>query len=345
VSNGVADNPSGGGSGALDLPFGMTAQDVVFKHPTAYMWATGVQREVPFGFTMDVTYVGRRGLYLQRERNINQLQPGTIQRNQGVNIAALRPFTGYGAIRLSENAARSIYHSLQISADRRYSNGLKVGAAYTLGKSEDNGSDKRNVLWSTYDDTLYEGPSNFDRRHTLSVYYIYDLPFMRDQNTLMANILGGWQVSGSTFLRTGNPFSVVNTANDIAGVGDIGFGQPWDLVGDPNRVGNAQLSGGAGQDQNFLFNPLAYAAPAAGTFGNAPRNLLYNVGDQQWDIALFKNFNAGATRKVQFRAEFFNFLNHPNLGGVEANPNNANFGRITSKSGSRDVQLSLRFLF
>ena len=73
------------------------------------MWSAGVQREVPCGFTVDMTYVGRKGLYLQRERNINQLQPGTIQANPGVNIAALRPYTGYGAIRLSENAGESRY--------------------------------------------------------------------------------------------------------------------------------------------------------------------------------------------------------------------------------------------
>ena len=66
----------------------------------------------------------------------------------------------------------------------------------------------------------------------------------------------------------------------------------------------------------------------------------------QWDLALFKNFNLGGARRVQFRAECFNFLNHPNLSGIEANPLNANFGRITSKDGNRrDVQLSLRFLF
>ena len=64
------------------------------------MWSAGVQREIPFGFIVDVTYVGRRGLYLPRERNINQLQPGTIARNPGVNIAALRPYKGYGVIRL-----------------------------------------------------------------------------------------------------------------------------------------------------------------------------------------------------------------------------------------------------
>jgi hypothetical protein len=351
VGNGNADNPSGGGSGATDLPFGMQAQDIAFKHPTSYMWAMGVQREIPFGFTMDVTYVGRRGLYLQRERNINQLPvPGTIQANPTVNIAALRPYTGYGAIRLSENAARSMYNSLQIGADRRYMNGLKVGAAYTFGHSTDNGSNKRNVLWNTYDDTNYEGPSDFNRRHVLSVYYIYDLPFYREQDSLLANLLGGWQVSGSTFMRTGTPFSVTRS-NDIAGVGDGGFQQPVDLVGDPGKPNFVLYDG---TPATLAFNPAAFANPAPGTFGNSPRNLLYNPGDQQWDIALFKNFNAGGARRVQFRAEFFNFLNHPNLGSIQngalqgagwADPTNANFARITSKGGSRDIQLSLRFLF
>src|SRR5262249_11785734 len=154
-----ADNPGGGSTGA-DLPFGIQGQDPVFKLPTAYMWSGGVQREIPFGFVVDVEYVGRRGLYLQRERNVNQLPAGTLQANPGVNIAALRPFKGYGAIRVSENSGRSIYHSLQVSADKRYANGLKVGIAYTLGRSKDNASDKRNIIWNTYDDTIFYGPSS-----------------------------------------------------------------------------------------------------------------------------------------------------------------------------------------
>jgi hypothetical protein len=354
------DNPGGPGGGATDLPFGIQGQDPVFKHPTAYMWSAGVQREIPFGFVMDVSYVGRRGLYLQRERNINQLQPGTIQANPGVNIAALRPYTGYGAIRISENAGKSIYHSLQISAERRYSNGLKVGAAYTLSKSEDNGSGKRNVVWNTYDDTGFWGPSNYDRRHVFGLNYIYDLPFWRAQQTLVENLLGGWQISGATFMRSGTPFSVFRT-NDIAGVGDGAFGQPYNLVGDPKANTNNKMSNG--NDQNFWFNPAAFAAPAPGTFGNAPRNLIYNPGQVQWDIALFKNFALGGVRKLQLRAEIFNFPNHPNLGASSGNsqgaqtnaladnlgfadPSSATFGRITRKSDDRrDIQLSLRFLF
>ena len=298
VANGLADAPGGASGGATDLPFGMQAQDVVFNLPTAYMWSMGVQREIPGRIVVDVSYVGRKGQYLQRERNINQLLPGTIQANPSINIAALRPYKGYGAIRLSENAGHSIYNSLQVSADRRYSNGLKLGAAYTLSKSEDNASDKRNVVWNTFDDGAFWGPSNYDRRHVFNFYYIYDLPWGGRQETLAKNLLGGWQISGATWLRTGAPFSVLRT-NDIAGVGDGGFGQPYNLVGDANAGANKQFSNGS--DNNFWFNPAAFAAPAAGTFGNAGRNILYNPGQSQWDIALFKNFVLGGTRRLQFR--------------------------------------------
>jgi hypothetical protein len=353
VSNGVADNPGAGGSATL--PFAMTSQDLEFKHPTAYSYAAGVQREMPGGFVVDVTYVGRLGYNLPRERNINQLLPGTLQANPGVNIAALRPYLGYGAIRLSENAGHSKYNSLQISADRRYVNGLKVGFAYTLSKSMDNGSDKRNVVWDTYNDAGYWGPSNFDRRHVLNLYYIYDLPFWKDQKGALQNALGGWQISGATFFRTGLPFSVVRT-NDIAGVGDGNFGQPYNLVGDPSGNANGQFSNGAGTDENYFFNPAAFAAPTAGTFGNAPRNAFRNPGEQQWDIALFKNFRVTNTQKLQFRAEIFNFINHPNWNNVTGftntstfitvDPTNANFGRVTSKTDARrEVQLSLRYMF
>jgi hypothetical protein len=323
----------------------MAGQDVVFKHPTSYQWSAGVQRQLPGGFVVDGTYVGRRGLYLQRERNINQLRPGTIQANPNANIAALRPYKGYGSIRISENAGRSIYHSMQLSVDKRYSNGLKIGTAYTLGKSEDNGSSKRDVLWDTYDDTNFYGLSSFDRTHVLSVYYIYDLPFWQQPTTLMHNLLGGWQISGATFLRSGTPFSITRT-NDIAGVGDGGNGQPVDVVGDPGANTNGEFSAGNGVDNNLYFNPAAFANPAAGTFGNMKRDTLRGPGDQQWDLAIFKNFSLSGSQKLQFRAEIFNFPNHPNLNGPNTDITNANFGRIITKSDARrDIQLALRYLF
>ncbi|HET7220713.1 MAG TPA: carboxypeptidase regulatory-like domain-containing protein [Vicinamibacterales bacterium] len=343
VSNGSADNPGGVG-GAGSLPFGMTAIDRAFKHPTAYMWSAGVQRQIPLNFIVDVTYVGRRGLYLQRERDINQLLPGTIQANPGVNVAALRPYKGYGVIRLAENAGNSKYHSLQISAERRYANGFKFGAAYTLGKSQDNASGKRDVLFNNYDDTGYWGNSGFDRRHVFNFYYIYDLPFYRDQAGLVGKVLGGWQISGATFMRSGTPLWVTESA-DLAGTGDS-FATPWNQNGDPKANANEQFSAGATADQNYWFDPTVYSKPTAGTFGNSPRNNIYNPGQYQWDLALFKNVNVGGSRTAQFRAEFFNFINHANWNGADSNPNSATFGRITGKDNSvRDIQLSVRFMF
>ena len=160
----------------------------------------------------------------------------------------------------------------------------------------------------------------------------------------MSNLLGGWQVSGATLMRTGTPFTPTRS-NDIAGVGDGFFGQPIDLVGDIDANTNKKFSAGPAKDSNFYFNPNAFADPALGTFGNAPRNLLRNPGDQQWDLAVFKNFRVGWARRAQFRADFFNFPNHPNLVGPSADKANANFGRSTQKIGSRDIQLSLRFFF
>jgi hypothetical protein len=343
ASNGSVDNPGGAG-GSATLPFGMTPIDPVFNHPTSYMFSSGVQREAPGGFVIDAAYVGRWGRNLQRERDINQLPAGTIQSNPGINTDYLRPYKGYGIIRLSENVGHSTYNGLQIGADRRYRNGFKFGAAYTLSHSQDNASSKRDVMFNSFDDSGYWGNSSFDRRHVFNFYYIYDLPFyQKDLTSFKGRVLGGWQISGSTFMRTGTPLWVTTT-NDIAGTGDP-IAAPYNLVGDPNANANGQLST-SNTDQNFWFNKDAYAKPAAGTFGNAPRNNMYGPGQYQWDIAVFKNVAVKGRQSFQFRAEIFNFLNHPNLSNPTTDPTSASFGRITSKDGSRrDIQLSLRYLF
>ena len=257
VSNGIADNPGGAG-GAAALPLGMTAIDPEGKIPVAYMFSGGVQRELPLGFVLDTNYVHREGRNLQREININQLLPGTVQANPGINSAALRPYLGYGVIRLGSNTGRSHYNSLQIGADRRYKNGFKFGAAYTLSHSTDNASDKRNILVNSFDDSDLWGNSNFDRRHVFNFYYIYDLPFYKQQTNTVSRILGGWQITGATFMRTGTPVWVTQGA-DIAGIGDTNA-QPWNQVGDPTSGANGQFSAGTA-DQNFWFNPAAFAAP------------------------------------------------------------------------------------
>ncbi len=149
-------------------------------------------------------------------------------------------------------------------------------------------------------------------------------------------------------MRSGTPLWVTEGA-DIAGTGDT-FGNPWNLSGNPKDGANEEFSAGVAAgvaaDQNYWFNPASYSRPSAGTFGNGPRNNIYNPGQYQWDIALFKNVNLRGSKTAQFRAEIFNFINHANWNGADANPTSATFGRVTSKADDRrDIQLSLRFMF
>ena len=117
-------------------------------------------------------------------------------------------------------------------------------------------------------------------------------------------------------MRSGTPFTVGQTAQDIAGVGDVGFGQPWSETGTASI--NYQLYDGT--PGSVALDTSVFVRPANGTFGNSPRNAYYNPGEMQWDLALFKNFSLGGARRLQLRAEAFNFLNHPNLGGIECQP-------------------------
>jgi hypothetical protein len=360
VTNGNVDQPAG--ATRAEFPLVMTVQDPVFKHPTAYNWSVSLQRELPLDIVADFTYVGRMGLHLQRERNINQLRPGTLQANPGVNPNALRPYLGYATIRLSENAGRSIYNGLQVNLERRFRNGLGFGMAYTLSRLRDNASNKRNPLFNAYDDSGYWAYSDNDRTHLFNVHYLYELPFWRKQDTVVKKLLGGWQVSGVTYYQSGLPLPI-SRAEDIAGVGDT-TAQPWNLVGDP-KIDNPQFSNGRAVDQNFWFNPAAFARPAAGTFGNATRNPggLRGPSFWNWDIALFKNIPLGGTKRIQLRLEAFNFINHPvvgnptgnnasttggansTVGGVNVDPNSADFGRVLTKTSERNVQLGVKFSF
>ena len=286
-----------------------------------------------------------RPLQRQRERDINQLQPGTVQANPGVNVAALRPYKGYGVIRLSENAASSKYHSLQVSADRRYTNGFKFGVAYTLGKSQDDASGQRDVLFNNYDDSGFWGNSGFDRRHSLNFYYIYDLPFYQGAGRSDREGAGRMADLGRDVHALGH------AAVGHRRGGHRGHGRYVRESVEPQRRSERQRERGV----------LGAAPPPIRTSGSirrrsrgrpparsatAQRNNIYNPGQYQWDIALFKNVSLGGTKTVQFRAEIFNFLNHANWNGADANPTSATFGRVTGKADDRrDIQLSLRFMF
>jgi predicted heme/steroid binding protein len=365
VSFGSVDNP--GGSGTNSVPLVVTTQSKAFKNPEAWAWNFTVERELFWKSMLSVGYVARRGLHLQRESDINQPTTAVVAANPHVNLNALRPYKGFGSIRETDNIADSKYSSLQVAWNRRFSNTFQFGVSYTLSKSMDNGSNQRDVVPDTYNTSMLWGPSEFDSRHIVTINYLYQLPFFRDQKGFAGKALGGWQISGITQFQTGLPCSVIAPNVDYAGVGQDanwgcgGNGQFWVVNGDPKIIGTFGPKGQWFATTNPDGTPL-FTAPAPGTFNTQRvRNLIYQPGFQNWNMGLFKTFPVKERLRLQFRAEAYNVWNHPNwcansgcngTTNIGLNPTNtATFGKVlakgsgTSGQGERNLQLSLRLEF
>ena len=201
IANGQADNPGGGSR--VGFPQFFMTQDPEFKIPSAWNWNVTYERQILGDSTVSVAYVGRVGLHMERERDLNALRPGTRQANPGVSVDFLRPYKGFAFIPMNENAARSEYNGLQVELNKRFSRGLTYGLAYTYSKSMDNANDRRQRLVNPFDDFNMWGPSNFDTRHVLVVNAVYELPFLRSGQGILSTVLGGWQITGVAQFQTG----------------------------------------------------------------------------------------------------------------------------------------------
>jgi hypothetical protein len=249
-----------------------------------------------------------------------------------------------------------MYNSLQISWNRRFTNGIQLGGAYTLAKSMDDGSGPRDIIPDTYDAHNLWGPSDYDNRHTLIANFLYELPVFRNRSNLAGKLLGGWQVSGIAQFQSGTPSSVA-VGNDYAGVGQDGSisngGQFWVMSGTPSIVGNMAHNGSS--DAAYWFKTTnssgapIFTAPQTGTFNlqNGVRNSIYNPGFNNWNLGLFKKFSITERTGLEFRAQAYNAFNHPNWNGADFNPTHAStFGKVTGKSNDvRNLQVSLRLYF
>jgi hypothetical protein len=367
VSNGSVDNP-GSAAGGIPTQFVQT-QDPVWKVPTSYQWNATVQRELPWQSTLEVQYVGRVGLWLERTRNLNQLPVGTCPLGNcpgGVNVNYLVPYKGFNQIQIAENAARSSYNGLNVAWNRRFAKGLGYGVSYTLSKSYDNASTRRDIPFNSLNDKNFWGPSNFDTRQILVINWIYDLPYRKTQG-LTGEVLGGWEITGVSQFQTGTPFTI-GTNTDYAGIGVSSF-QPWNVNGNPVLSRGDRGFSSSASDANYWFRvknadgtPI-FTAPAAGTYANQTKNLYSMPGFSNWNLALFKTFSITERHRIQFRAEAFNWLNHPNwgagssgapsqfgipaspLGQPNGNPTSSTFGKVTTKDSRRNLQLSLKYTF
>jgi len=357
VSFGSVDNP--GGSSANSLPLTVTTYPRDQKNPEAWNWNVTVERQLPWKSVASAAYVGRRGLHLPREADINQPTTAEVAANPGVNLDALRPYKGYNSIRESQDVATSRYNALELTWNRRLANGFMFGASYTYSRSYDNGSAYRDIVPDTYYATNLWALSSFDVTHMLIINYLYDLPFFRERHDLTGKLLGGWQISGITQFQTGTPCSAL-VNNDYAGVGvdgnmnDCGgTGEFWAMNGNPAVLGN--FASGGSKDSRLWFqttNPdgtAIFTAPPKGTFVTGPisRDFFHNPGLVNWNIGLFKQFAVNERTGFEFRAEAFDAFNHPNLGNAGTNPNSlSTFGKVTGKTNDvRNLQLSLRWYF
>ncbi len=280
-----------------------------------------------------------------------QLAPNSaVFPGRGLNV------TAGGAIGTSH------YGGLQLQLNRRLSHGFQYTASYTWSHATDdsNGAFSTNGNSPIFIDSAghvllgpNKGNSDTDQRHSFTLSSIYELPWGRGKqwgsnwSGVVDNVFGGWQFNNIVSIGTGTPFDI--TINGV---------RP-DILGNVS-TGSLQLVNG--QRQWVTVSPNAFAAPptnGSGKFvrpGTLGRNHFYGPGYGTWDASLFKKFSLTERVKMEFRAEGFNILNHPqfvnpstDLGGINAMglPNNSNFGLIngTRLFSQRELQFAFRFIF
>ena len=337
VINGNVDTPAGAQRRTFPLVMAMFSPE--YANASSWAWNVTMDRQLPWQNSVQLSYVGRSASNLERARNINQLQPGTVQANPGVNPNALRPYQGFGTITLYETTGRSRYNAMQLQVQRRAARGVGYSVAYTWSRTMDDGSSRLEILPNAYDDSGYYGISGLDRPHILITQASYRTPALDSAPAVLRGVLGDWNLGGVFQAQSGVPFDVTTTV-DIAGVGPGSGAQYYNVVGDPTE-GRTEFDG----TRAVWFNTAAFRAPAAGTYATTwERNLLRQPGFWDLHMSLRKSVAVG-THRVEFRGDVFNVLNHTNLGAASTNPTAADFGAIVSRTGNRTVQIGLQYMF
>jgi hypothetical protein len=347
------------------------------KTPTVISYDFKIQQQIFSNTTVSVGYIGSHGYHeiLSIDANVPSNVvicpaspcPATYPTGAYFYYASLAtPLTGTPALANPAVANTthwfsngvSSYNGLEVDVNHNFSHGLQFRGVYTFSKALDDG-DSMNTSVATNSPAFASNPLNplqadygrasFDIRHAATINATYDLPFRHKNaagdNSWVNAIIGNWQVSGIETLLSGLPFTPqlsYNPSND----GDTR--NPVRPSLNPNFTGSI-IQGGTGQ----YFNPNAFIAPLANTYGNAPRNFLQGPGIAETDLSFAKKFLLTEKFNLQFKAEFFNLFNRTNLN----NPNPVVFtsatsgpsptaGVITSTStSSRQIQFGLKLLW
>lgn len=312
-----------------------TIQPGKFSNGYMQQWNFGIEHEMPGQIALKASYVGSRGVHLERRYEGNPaLPPGPG------NINARRRYPVFRSITQQESSASSTFHSLQLSGEKRMAHGVMFLAGYTWSKSMDDSSS-----WNPNSDSspfaqdprnlrLERGRSSFDLRHRFTTSYVWDVP-VRTSSRVLNFLVAGWQSSGIVTLQTGFP-TTPKVGGDIP---NAGTGNTRANLNGPGNLPSSERT------LDRWFNTDAFSRPDPFTFGTSGRNIIDMPGTRSLDFSMMKIFRITEGHRIQFRAEFFNFFNHPSFGGPNINVDNPAFGTIRSSSNGREGQLALKYIF
>lgn len=337
-------------AGGRRSPVGIVGIDSQGQIPTIYSWSFGIQRELGARTSLDVSYIGNRGRYLQYRRDLNQLplgttlQPGVLTSVNGV-ANALRPYRGYAGVNFTEFGSTSNYNGLQARVSRRFAKSFTGNFNYTWSKAQGVNEGDTNSLAYTFDRRREYGLLNFDRKQIVTVDFIYEFPGISKGNGFAKGLINGWQVNGIARFWGGTPLTITSNGN----AGTLGGGPRANYIG-----GSIEASPKSELD---YFNVFAFARPLEGTLGNTGEGILRGPGINQWDISMIKTTTFYEKVRVQFRFETFNTFNRTQWAGVNTglnvpNPNTSptaatrgTFGQVNSTRDPRSIQFGIKLLF
>lgn len=313
----------------------------------ATQYNLSVSQELAKGTSIQVSYVGNHGVNIWRETDINLYQKGTT----------IRPNPKFGDIYLEGNNGLSNYNGLQFSLKQRFANSLNLAANYSFGHAIDNVQDQGIYSSEAQDNNniaAERGNGSGDVRHNFTYNVLYQLPMGKGHQFLgsaaapVQVLASGWSINSLGIFRSGVAENVQQSINTY-GNGDFINQRPNRNFGTPAYV-QPTINPVTGY-VSFL-NPNGWSTPATGTYGNSPRNGTYGPHFSQTDVSLLKDTQIHEGQLIEFRAEFFDVLNHPNFNFPTTTYGSASFGSITSTFGntigfgtSRQIQFALKYKF
>lgn len=335
--------PRGGGL-AFILP------DANLRSPYSQQWNVQVQHQFGNDFVVSAAYVGSTGTKLIRFRTPNGgpnsftiVSPDTsLPKLFRPNpIAPARQFPDLGPFTVIESSASSLYHSLQLSVNKRLSYGLQFGSSYTYGHAIDEVSDVFDTAGTfelpQNDQNLRNerASSSFDVRHRSVTYFNYDLPFYRS-----SRIFGGYQFAGVLTLQTGQPFTV-NLAFDTNQDGNLTDRLGSDVITQADKgIQRLNVPNLAARDL------IALLAPSIGSDGVVGRNTFRAPGIATFDLAVIKKVKITDRQSILFRTEFFNLFNRTHFATPVRIVGTPNFGRSVSTAlPARTIQFAIKYQF